>query len=326
MNKRALQTQFRSMLKMLDKRYVGSVYAALKGQIRGFTNDLRAGGEQYARRRLDNVLLNEKIAVAIKKIHVDAGVILAQQTYSKLIKIKPVASQASSKGLDTLYQPPLLVKMMVDNEIVYATVTKQGYVTPSGQLIYKYRGFGFNQQWANDIQNYFDKYLLNKAVLPITETTKDIILRTLRKAIDEGWGVEETIRQLNAPEITRNRAKMIVRTETVRAANYGILLGAETYDYETEKEWLSVHDRRTRHSHHVIDGQRRNNTERFGNGLLFPGDPTGTAKEVINCRCRLVIVPKRDGRQRLIPKKSTLRVQPGGSFREQIAELLNETV
>lgn len=297
MNRNDARNQFRATLKRLDERYVGSVYSALKKQVKAFTDDLRAGGVEYAKGRLSMRFLNEWIEPVIRKIHRDAGVVLAQQTYSSLIKSKV-------------------------------------------QL--KYRGFGHNEAWARDIQNYFDRFLLNKAVVPISETTRDNILRTLKRAIDEGWGVDETVRQLGDIDILRSRAKLIVRTETVRAANYGILLGADTYDYETEKEWLAVHDNRTRRrprdaaDHVVLDGQKRSNNERFSNGLLFPGDPTGPARETINCRCRVVIVPKRDRNGRLIPKPK-LRVRPGGSLIEtfsslatgitlgaQIAELIND--
>ena len=35
----------------------------------------------------------------------------------------------------------------------------------------------------------------------------------------------------------------------------------------------------------------------FSNGLMFPGDPEGDAGEVINCRCHLMPVVDRGGRE-----------------------------
>lgn len=264
MNRADAKNRFKVMLNRLDARYVGEVYSALKKQVGSFISDLRYGGFDYANRKLSITVLNANVEGVIRDIHHDAGVVMAQQTYSGLIKTRDIK---------------------------------------------KYRGFSFNEEWARMIQEYFDRYLLDKAVLPISETTRDNILRTLKRAVDEGWGVEETVKELGDIDMLRSRAKLIVRTETVRAANYGVLVGADTYEYETEKEWLSVHDTRTRRrprdyaDHVVLDGQKRRNEEPFSNGLQFPGDPNGSASETINCRCRVVIVPKRDRNGRLIPRK-----------------------
>lgn len=200
----------------------------------------------------------------------------------------------------------------------------------------KGRGFGFNEEWAADIKDYFDKYLLNKSVFPISETTRDRILEVLQKGIDEGWGVDKMVSEIrNIPEI-RGRAKMIVRTETTRAANYGTFLGADKFDFEVEKEWIAARDKRTRTSHkqHTgVDGQIRDVYERFSNGLLFPGDPSGAASQVINCRCSLAWITKRDEKGRPIPKKSPVRVGRYGNLIDilggvtagiMIGNLLNE--
>lgn len=174
------------------------------------------------------------------------------------------------------------------------------------------RGFGYNEEWVRQIQDYFRLYILNKSVIPISQTTRDRLLEIMNKATEEGWGVEKTARALNnLPEI-RNRARMIVRTETVRAANFGTFLGANQFDYEVEKQWISVHDNRTRHSHRNVDEEKKKPEEAFSNGLMFPGDPEGAASEVINCRCRMVWVPVRDSNGRLIPKKSPIRVGRSG--------------
>lgn len=42
---------------------------------------------------------------------------------------------------------------------------------------------------------------------------------------------------------------------------------------------------RTRESHRRVDGEIRELDEKFSNGLMFPGDPNGSAAEVVNCRC-----------------------------------------
>lgn len=51
------------------------------------------------------------------------------------------------------------------------------------------------------------------------------------------------------------------------------------------KQWDATLDGRTRDSHRRVDGEIRELDEKFSNGLMFPGDPSGGAAEVVNCRC-----------------------------------------
>lgn len=170
---------------------------------------------------------------------------------------------------------------------------------------------GFNSEWTADIQEFFNRYLLNKVVVPISEKTKEIILRVMKEATEKGWSNDQIVDRLLSRELSAYRARRIVRTETVRAVNYGSMLGADKYDYEVVKEWLAVNDNRTRLTHRHgtgVDGQVREINEPFGNGLFFPGDPAGPPEETINCRCAVVLKPKLDERGRMIPK------QPGTTF------------
>lgn len=168
------------------------------------------------------------------------------------------------------------------------------------------KSFGFNEEWVQQIQDYFERYLLDRSVLPISETTKERILYILSEGIEQGWGVKKMVRALNDIPAIRNRTERIVRTESVRAANYGVFIGADKYDFEVVKEWISATDKRTRHTHRVNHREQREVDQSFSNGLMFPGDPEGPAKEVINCRCRIVVVPKRNEAGRLIPKRRSL--------------------
>ena len=93
-------------------------------------------------------------------------------------------------------------------------------------------------------------------------------------------------------EAKTSRAKMIARTETVGAANFGSQESYEQAGVE-EKEWLATLDDRVRDSHAALDGDVVGLNETFNNGLAYPGDPTGDAGEIINCRCTLVpVVPE----------------------------------
>jgi hypothetical protein len=59
----------------------------------------------------------------------------------------------------------------------------------------------------------------------------------------------------------------------------------------TKKQWLAAHDTRTRPTHRAADGLIVGMDDAFHVGaadLEYPGDPSGPAAEVINCRCTLL--------------------------------------
>lgn len=57
---------------------------------------------------------------------------------------------------------------------------------------------------------------------------------------------------------------------------------------DVRKQWLATLDQRTRHSHRRLDDEVAGLDEAFSNGLMYPGDPSGTGGEVYNCRCTMV--------------------------------------
>lgn len=127
----------------------------------------------------------------------------------------------------------------------------------------------------------------------------------IHRGIDEGLSIPEiaddvsTVLTANRSEQWRNRANTIARTETIGATNAGAFYGAadlarERGDVNAEKIWIStVGDGRTRDTHIEADKQRVPLFSPFtvgGFDLMFPGDPSGPAHEVINCRCSILDV------------------------------------
>ena len=250
---------------------------ALRKQYIRVINNVKQRGVGYAMNQLNLQLFNLEMERAVKRIYLQAGLFMANRTLSTLKNIRS-GNRQENKGADKSCSP----------------------------LSYKYATFGFNEEWVQMILSYFQRHLLEKAVIGVSNTTRDRIFNILSKATTEGWSNEQIIKELSDLTEIRNRARMIVRTETVRAANYGTIIGADKYDYEVQKEWIAVNDNRTRHSHRNVDGQKKEVDEKFGNGLLFPGDPDGPAAETISCRCSLAMVAKRDSRGRLIPKRNSI--------------------
>lgn len=85
-----------------------------------------------------------------------------------------------------------------------------------------------------------------------------------------------------------SRAKTIARTEGHRIQQMSTVdaqQAAKAKGADVLKQWDAALDGRTRESHRHVDGEIRELDEKFSNGLMFPGDPSGSAAEVVNCRC-----------------------------------------
>jgi hypothetical protein len=86
-------------------------------------------------------------------------------------------------------------------------------------------------------------------------------------------------------------AKRIARTEGHRIqcqAGMDACYKAKDRGADVVKQWDSTLDAKTRNSHVAVDQEVRELDEKFSNSLMFPGDPSGRASEVINCRCALL--------------------------------------
>jgi hypothetical protein len=148
---------------------------------------------------------------------------------------------------------------------------------------------------------YLELKGLDEIAGEITQTTKNQIQQYLAKSIEEGLTMPETIKLLRTADLTSYRATMIARTETGRAANIGSMVGVTATGLVTIKEWIAARDARTRRvppdafDHYHMDGTKIPYDEKFNvktkNGgfeqMLHPCDPSGSAGDVINCRCTL---------------------------------------
>lgn len=100
---------------------------------------------------------------------------------------------------------------------------------------------------------------------------------------------DKNVRNINnVSQSGLNNAKRIARTEGHRiqqTSTRDAQLAAKARGADVVKQWDAALDGRTRDSHRHVDGEIRELDEKFSNGLMFPGDPSGPAAEVINCRC-----------------------------------------
>lgn len=123
----------------------------------------------------------------------------------------------------------------------------------------------------------------------------------------DGKTIQEISRELeilvNRRNFYRWQAMRIARTETTTASNFAATQSAEVSGFVMEKMWISAQDPRTRRppdshfNHFIMNGKKVAQRAFFnvsGEKMLFPGDPKASAGNVINCRCTVAMIPKRD--------------------------------
>lgn len=179
---------------------------------------------------------------------------------------------------------------------------------------FKFRGFGFNEQWIAIINQYLGNVELLNTVQGITETSKERILKVIADGIGAGDSVDDIVAKLQSDEYTNARARLIVRTESVGATNLGGMIGAMSTGIIYQKEWMSALDHRVRglkpsaeFSHIELNGTIVDMDKPYNNGefIRYPGDKRASPGNICNCRCTQSFIPKRDSSGRIMRYDST---------------------
>jgi hypothetical protein len=180
----------------------------------------------------------------------------------------------------------------------------QGEIWRAMDLAFR-RIMGSEYRW--DQRAFVAQYLaeVRNRMMRVPDETYDLIAGQVAAGVNLGESVPklagriDEVLSLRATPRWSNRATVTARTEAIGALNAGrleafkIAAAEEGGDFETM--WLATEDSRTRPTHDEADGQRVSIGEPFtvgGFSLAFPGDPTGPAQEVINCRCTLLLVER----------------------------------
>lgn len=253
--------------------FVRLIYQALRSQVLPIAEIVRTSSIEHARQEVDRTLFNTELVKPITELYRTFGFYSARKTTREINR--------------SVRQPQ-----------------------PE-----KKAGFGFNEELLQEIIRFLRENILSNVVIPITQTTRKDILAMIEKGQTEGWGADRIAYELERPDFPLWRARMIVRTESQFAMQYGQQTASDKSRWQTEKEWIAANDHRTRHAHRDVDGVKVDNGKKFRvpiykgravighDFMLGPGDRTATAGNVINCRCTMVTVAKRDKDGRLVPKK-----------------------
>ena len=172
----------------------------------------------------------------------------------------------------------------------------------------KYIKKGVNpNQYVDEWQNSFASYgsaVGAERVTLVSGTAKATLVKVTQNLMTDldfqNLGIAEKTRILRSQfnRYSAFQAERLVRTEATSAANFATLKSANTIFPAADmmKEWIASFDDRTRSTHAEAGASEpvpQNEPFMVGGALMmYPGDPSGPAKEVINCRCSIAPFPK----------------------------------
>lgn len=182
--------------------------------------------------------------------------------------------------------------------------------------IVKEKNFSFGSFESVFVQ-FIQNWLLSsggKRIISVQQSVADYIIEFIAKSLDDGLDIKTIARELEKHIRSRGfyrwQIERIVRTETTAAANMAASIAGKESGLVLVKEWISSNDARTRQrekgdqfDHLDMDGIRVDEDGFFnvqGDMIKFPGDPDGQPGNIINCRCSVATIPKRDANGRLV--------------------------
>lgn len=193
----------------------------------------------------------------------------------------------------------------------YANITAKRIRDEYGAELMAQKAFGTpNWYWLQQVREFMIGPGAEK-VTEITETTRNWIKRQIIKAsqLDRGTSIDDFLKSIISNDIWASRARVIARTEVVGASNRGGNAAAKRSGLLLNKVWISAQDFRTRRvprdkfDHLHADGQTVGMNESFnitGELLEYPGDPAGSAGNIIQCRCSVGHEAQRDEKGNLL--------------------------
>lgn len=200
---------------------------------------------------------------------------------------------------------------------IYTTLYKQGDAEFVKQKAFATGAMGSNEVFTAAVLELFAQYGLT-LISWIDTTNKN----TLLKIITDGYANDLTEPQIIDKIISsgladQSRALRIVRTETTRAVNAGIMQAGRQQRFQMLKAWISTLDGKERmfgsgdnYDHKILDNTTVPEFEPFRqvgkNGVeavaMQPGDITAPADFTINCRCIIGFRFAKDANGKLIRK------------------------
>jgi SPP1 gp7 family putative phage head morphogenesis protein len=262
-------------------------------------------------------MVNEKEAIKREKKYqkqlMEAYANSYREINHKVAKLYEKYSKDGTLSLSEMYQYDRLTKLYeeIRQELVKLTgVTKQDL---NKYLKIEYDDSYYREAFRleSEIQANLSYSLLNPKVVenairnPMKEialqNNRNKVITSINSEIAQGFIQGESYPKMakrikKALETNLNNEMRIARTEAHRCQELGNTDSrefAKNKGIKMRQRWVSGLDSRTRPEHQSADGQEVEIGEPFivgGEELKHPGDPVGSAGNVINCRCTTISV------------------------------------
>lgn len=229
--------------------------------------------------------INDKIAILLGRQDADQQYVIYQVEYQKSLKkqVEAILETLHSNEFETVSE---YLKKSYEEGFVGTMYSLQKQGIP---LI-----FPIDQEQvveAIQAETKLSENLYTAMGKDITDLKKKIT-GEISRGLSGGQMYSEITRNIAGwARIPKNNAVRIARTEAHRIqtkASLNACNKAKEKGADVVKQWDASLDGKTRDSHRAVDGEIRELDEKFSNGLMYPGDPSGAAEEVINCRCALL--------------------------------------
>lgn len=215
---------------------------------------------------------------------------LAKHVRNKINK-KDVSEDDAQKQADNI-----LKDYNIENDIKELQVTMFPLLYTAGELgndlanIRLYAGEG-DYQIFSIIEKRYLTYLRSHGLTLAKEVNKTTMNRTRRiiaKGLIKGQSYDEIAKNIQATKkFSYNRARTIAETEVHTSFMVTRDLNAKSGGFK-EKHWMDSDDASVRPTHRRYDNMGWVKFDYvYDNDVSFPGDPKGSPKNVIRCRCEI---------------------------------------
>lgn len=177
------------------------------------------------------------------------------------------------------------------SDIIFKALSNEDNI----KSVISYEIKGLEEDWWSSFRMWVGT-MVAQQVTKVENTTKFLIKKIINKGVADGKSYKKIAKDLRTVKDIVNpyRASMIARTETHNSMTFSMQSAMDSSKVSYEKEWHSTIDERTRRgkfNHIIANGERVLKGEKFvrtGEPLERPGDPAGSAANIIQCRCILL--------------------------------------
>ena len=288
--------EYKALARTAFRRQFDAAFKGLRSSMRGFFADQR----DRVLHRFEGLRAELGPNMGIQQVAAgfSAKAIADATMVARLFDV----AEEQAKFLDEV--GPVFLVGMVD-----AANEKMAQLVPSTRLALSQSHVG--------IRSFYERWGATQ-VVDVQEKTRDAIRGALQYGFDNGLSTHEIEQQLvnvfkdltpggegdpdTASDFPQYRLERIARTETQTMLNTGSFEGVKelaAHGANIRKSWLSARDEIVRDSHQQLDNETSSSpipiTEQFSNGLMHPGDSSGPAGEIVNCRCSMIEVVLDEG-------------------------------